>query len=94
MTFTREHVRMSGILRGGGRVANCMVSAMRVTLSGTRLFKDCMYSVDWVSRSLPDGDYKLSVDGMAVYMRYSKGCWRARLTIESVKVQLKSHRHP
>lgn len=77
MTCTREPVRMLGILRSNGQAANCMVSALRVTLSGTRLFKDCGYSIEWVSKPLPDGNYKLSFDGTTIDMRCFKGAWRA-----------------
>jgi hypothetical protein len=77
MTFTREPVKMSGILNGRGRKAYCSVSALRVALSGTRLFKNCRYSVDWVSTPLPYGDYKLSVEGMIVNMCFSERGWQA-----------------
>lgn len=77
MTCTREPVRMSGVLRSRQETANCMVSALRVTLAGTRFFKDCQYSIEWVSKPLPENDYKLSFCGQAVNMRYSQGHWRA-----------------
>ena len=77
MTCTREPVKMSGVLNGGGRKAYCVVSALRVTLSGTRLFKDCRYSIDWVAILLPHGNYELSVEGMIVNMCYSEFGWRA-----------------
>jgi len=68
---------MLGILRSNGQAADCMVSALRVTLSGTRIFKDCGYSIEWVSKPLPDGNYKLSFDGKTIDIRCSKGAWRA-----------------
>lgn len=77
MTFAREPVKMSGVLTGGGQKAFCSVSALRVILLGTRLFKDCRYSIAWVSIPLPHGDYKLSVEGMIVNMCYSDRGWRA-----------------
>jgi hypothetical protein len=79
MTFTREPVRMSGILRGQGKTARCTVSATRVTLIGTRLSKDCQYVIDWVSKPLPMGDYKLALEDedRTVNMRHSKDGWRA-----------------
>ena len=76
MTFTPEAVKMPGILTGGGQKALCSVSALRVTLLGTRLFKNCRYSVDWVATPLPHGDYELSVEGMIVNMCYSERGWR------------------
>ena len=63
MTYSREPVRMSGILRGQGQVAKCTGSATRVTLDGTRLSQDCQYAINWVSRPLPSGDYKLALEG-------------------------------
>jgi len=76
MAFTRESVRISGILRGRGETAKCMVSALRVTLEGTPLFKDCQFSVDWVSKALPDGEYTLSFENKTINMHYSKNSWR------------------
>ena len=80
MSCTQEPIRMSGVLRGNKQSAKCMVSAVRVTLDGTRLFKDCRYSVEWLSEPLPEGDYKLLFSGMIIGMRLSKKGWR---TIES-----------
>ena len=77
MTCTREPVRMSGILRSSNQAANCMASALRVTLAGTRLSLDCLYSFEWVSKPLPEGAYKLSFDGKTINMNYSMGQWRA-----------------
>ena len=79
MSYTREPIRMTGILRGSGETSNCMVSALRVTLQGTRLFKDCQYSIEWLSRSLPNGDYSLSFDGKIIGMRLSKEGWHTIL---------------
>jgi hypothetical protein len=75
MTCTREPVKMSGLLSGCGRTSFCTVSALRVTLKGTRHFKNCGYSILWVANPLPDGNYKLRVEGDIVEMRYSKGSW-------------------
>ena len=76
MTCTREPVRISGVLNGNGLAAFCTVSAVRVALSGTRLFKNCRYSILWVAKPLPDGKYLLSVDGDTVPMRLSSGDWQ------------------
>ena len=76
MSYTREPIRMSGVLRGNSQSAKCMVSAVRVTLDGTRLFKDCKYSVEWLSAPLPEGDYNLSFCGKIIGMRLSKEGWR------------------
>ena len=86
MTCTREPIRMAGILYSSRQTANCMASALRVTLAGTRFFKDCQYSIEWVSKPLPEGDYKLSFGEETINMRYSMGHWRAT-EVESVKVR-------
>jgi hypothetical protein len=77
MAFARESMAWSGTLRGGGQTANCRVTALRVALLGTNLFKDCLYTVLWVSKPLPDGTYKLSIDDKTIDMHNSKGNWRA-----------------
>ena len=85
MPCTQEPVRMSGILSGNMQTALCTVSALRVTLPGTRLFKDCLYSIVWVAKPLPDGDYRLSVEGKTLDMRFYKGGWKeARISIGEV----------
>ena len=66
---------MSGLLRGNGEIAKCRVSALRITLSGTKLHIDCQYAIEWVSESLQEGVYELSVEGKTFEMRYSKDGW-------------------
>lgn len=77
MSFTREPIRVSGILRGSGGSAKCMVSALRVTLEGTRLSKVCQLSIEWISNPLPKGDYKLTFEDQTTPMRHSNDGWRA-----------------
>ena len=77
MTCTRESVKIAGVLTGGGRKAFCTVSALRVALSGTRLFKNCRYSIEWTANTLPDGDYELLAEGDCVNMRCTNGTWQA-----------------
>jgi hypothetical protein len=80
MTFTHDAVRMSGVLRGPKGMADCIVSATRVRLEGTRLSKDCMYVIEWVSTPLAVGNYRLTVEGKTIDMHHSNGGWRAILT--------------
>jgi hypothetical protein len=77
MAYSRESVRMSGTLRGEGQVATCTGSATRVTLLGTRLSQDCHYSIHWISKPLPTGDYKLALEGegRTVDMHLSNDGW-------------------
>jgi hypothetical protein len=77
MTFTRESIRMSGFLRGKGLTANCKVSALRIGLPGTSLFKDCQYSIEWISNPLPEGEYTLTAEDKTIEMRHSKDGWHA-----------------
>jgi hypothetical protein len=67
---------MSGTLRGNNQKADCTVSAVRVALSGTSLYKDCQYVIEWVSTTLAFGAYKLSVESKIIDMLYSKDGWR------------------
>jgi hypothetical protein len=77
MAFAREPVRMSGSLTGHNLSAQCTVSATRVTLLGTSLSKNCNITIDWVSRRLPEGDYRLLIEGHTVAMRNSKTGWQS-----------------
>jgi hypothetical protein len=81
MTYSREPVKMSGILRGQGQVAKCTGSATRVTLRGTRLSQDCQYAINWVSKPLPEGDYKLALEGerRMVDMHHSEDGWHVNV---------------
>ncbi len=81
MTFTRDPVRMSGTLHGNNQKADCTVSALRVALSGTSLYKDCRYVVEWVSKTLPFGTYRLSVEGKIIDMLNSEDGWRDSTSI-------------
>ena len=76
MDTTRERVTMSGVRCGEGEVAACSVSALRVTLSGTKLHIDCQHVIERVSQSLPEGLYELSIEGETIEMRLSKDGWR------------------
>jgi hypothetical protein len=76
MTFIRESVILQGVLSRGSQKANCTVSALRVSLLEKRLSKNCLYSVQWVGKPLPEGDYQLLVEGKTIGMRYLKGQWQ------------------
>ena len=76
MAFARDPIRFSGVLLGNGSQANCTISAVRVFLIGSGLFKDCQYAIEWVSKSLPQGLYKLALEGKIVDVLHSKDGWR------------------
>lgn len=67
---------MSGVLCGKGEIAKCTVSALRVTLFSTKPHLDCQHAIGWVSQSLPEGAYGLSIEGNAIEMRRSKDGWQ------------------
>jgi hypothetical protein len=67
---------MSGVLCGKGESARCNVSALRVTLSGTKLHIDCQHVIEWVSQPLPEGVYELSIEGKTIETRCSKDGWQ------------------
>jgi hypothetical protein len=77
MSFKRESIRMTATLCGEGQKAQCMVSATKVTLLGTRLTKNCEYVIEWVSRILPEGNYTLAFEGRTIDMRLSSDGWQA-----------------
>lgn len=77
MNSTRERVTVSGVLCGNGEIAKCRVSALRVTLIGTKLHIDCQHVIEWVSQSLPEGSYGLSIEGKTIEMRLLKNRWQA-----------------
>ena len=73
---------MSGVLRGKGESANCNVSALRVTLFGTKLHIDCQHVIEWVSQPLPEGVFELLIEGKAIEMCHSKDGWQVVLAGE------------
>jgi len=77
MASTREHVTFPGVLRGQGHEATCTVSAIKVTLSGTGVAAYTQYSIERTSKTLPDGEYQLSVNDQSIPMRYYNGNWLA-----------------
>ena len=83
MTFIRESVILQGVLRRGNQKAYCTVSALNVCLLEKRLSKNCLYSVQWVAKPLPDGDYHLLVDGKTIGVRYLKGQWQTTEVCDS-----------
>jgi len=76
MASRRESVSFPGILGGGGHEANCTVRATKVRLPGEPgVFELVDYSVENVSKALPDGLYQLSAQGKTISLRYQNGSW-------------------
>ena len=76
MASTREPVSFPGILRGGGVEANCTVRAIKVSLPGMpSMFEYVEYSIESVSKPLPDNVYELSANGRTIAVRNKNGHW-------------------
>jgi hypothetical protein len=76
MASTREPVSFPGILRGGGHEANCTVRAIKVCLPGKpSVFEYVSYSIENVSKPLPDGIYELAAQGKTSAVRNNNGDW-------------------
>jgi hypothetical protein len=76
MASVRERVSFPGILRGGGHETNCTVRATKVSLPGeSSVFEYVDYSVEKVSKPLPDGLYQLLAQGKTISLRYQNGSW-------------------
>jgi len=75
MASMKERVSFPGILRGQGHEANCTVWATKVTLPGTGQSAYAKYSVENVSKMLPEGEYQLLANGEASAVRYQNGNW-------------------
>jgi hypothetical protein len=76
MGSQKEAVSFPGIIRGGGHEANCTVLATKVGLPGIASTY-CDYSVENVSKPLPEGRYQLFVNGETYALRYENGFWLA-----------------
>ncbi len=75
MASMKETVSFSGILRGEGHEAICTVYATKVSLPGTSAVKYANHSIEKVSKTLPDGTYKLSVHGDTIPVKRREGLW-------------------
>jgi hypothetical protein len=75
MTSTKERVQLRGHLSGQGYEADCVVSAIKVTVPGGP-FAYAKYSVHRISKALPEGDYQLSLStGETFPVRHRDGHW-------------------
>ena len=76
MASKRERVSFPGILRGEGHEADCMVRATKVSLPGDpSAFEYVDYSIEKVSKLLPNGLYQLLAHGKTINVRYENGSW-------------------
>jgi hypothetical protein len=71
----KERISFSGKLRGDGHEAECTVSATRVTLPGTSAVALAEYSIQKVSKTLPEGRYQLFAHGEVINLRHHSGQW-------------------
>ena len=75
MPTIKQPVSLSGIIRGQGLEATCLVSALKVTLPGANVSAHARYAIQAVSGWLPEGEYELSVDGHSFALRHQGGNW-------------------
>jgi hypothetical protein len=73
----RRRVTFSGVLRGEGQEAECTIAATEVSLPGTSASALCDYSVQTVSKPLPEGRYQLDARGETIKLRFRDGHWLA-----------------
>jgi hypothetical protein len=76
MATTRQRVRFTGIIRGEGHEAECAGWVLTVSLSGMPPTY-AQYSIDTVSKALPDGNYRVFAHGASYAVRYQNGNWLA-----------------
>jgi hypothetical protein len=73
----RKRVTFSGILRSEGQEAECAILATEVTLPGSTASALCEYSVQKVTKILPEGRYQLHARGEIINLRHHQGHWLA-----------------
>jgi len=77
MASTRERVSFFGVLRGQGYEATCTVWATKVTQQGTGNVAYARYTIENVSKVLPDGTYQVLTNGQSFLVRLKNGNWLA-----------------
>jgi hypothetical protein len=75
----KQIVAFSGTIKNDSDEAQCTVMATKVTLPGTGVFAYGQYSVHTVSKSLPVGNYQLTVNGETIPVRHINGAWLAAI---------------
>jgi hypothetical protein len=74
----RTPVSDTGILRSGALETTCTVKAIKVTMPGDpSIFEFCEFSIENVSKQLPEGIYQITAFGKTQSVRYSQGAWLA-----------------
>ena len=75
MTSIKERVSFAGTLRGQGQEATCTGFVTKVSLPGTSEFAYANYSIQQVSKQLPEGNYEILVNGETIRLRFHNGFW-------------------
>jgi hypothetical protein len=79
MSTSREHVKLSGRLSGQGLNAECIVSAIKLRLRPDGPSDFARYSVESVSKTLPEGNYELAIaNGKTLLVCQHRGQWLQR----------------
>jgi hypothetical protein len=73
----REIKVMSGHLKGMGREAKCLVSAVQVSMPGTNVSHYAKCKIQNAPDDLPEGSYQVTFDGQTENVKKSNGFWLA-----------------
>ncbi len=73
LASTKERVRLTETLRGQAQEASCTVVATKVSLPNSGMAAFANYSVESVSKPLPEGTYELFVNGSLILLRHQNG---------------------
>jgi hypothetical protein len=77
MASHREIVMLSGRLKGMGREADCIVSAVKVSLPGTNASHYTKCQIQNAPDDLPEGQYQVTFGGDTTNVRKRDGFWLA-----------------
>ena len=76
MGSIRTPVTTTGLLRSENHEATCTVRATKVELAGS-VFEYADFSIENVSKNLPEGVYQITAFGKTQAVRYKNGFWIA-----------------
>lgn len=77
MASLREIRMWAGTLRGMGREADCLVSAVKVSLAGTGSAHYAKFQIQNPPRDLPEGQYQVTFGGQIATVQKTNGFWLA-----------------
>jgi hypothetical protein len=84
MASHRESVMLSGLLKGMGREAECLVSALKVSLPGTNVSHYASCSIFSAPDDLPEGQYLVTFGGETTAVQKRDSYWVASQSYSQV----------